>query len=301
MISYSRMKTTLKYWPLDFFRSFSQIMLQRNALTGFLFCLGIGLNSVTMLAGGIVATLSSLVVARLFHYEPEAINSGLYGFNAALVGVAIFCFYPPTALSISLLVIGGMLSTFVMHFMRVKMLAIPALTAPFIVSTWLIFLLLEVVGTQVSAPAISTYAVGDFYAVMRGVGQVIFQDYWLAGAIFVCGLIFNSLYSATWAVVGSALGLLVARTFNFSEELVFVGLYGFNACLAAIFLAHRYKNKLWLVFVGILLSVFITRIFEFTALPALTAPFVLASWFVIGVVRISKDYRDSIINKKESL
>ncbi|MFT6586792.1 MAG: urea transporter [Cognaticolwellia sp.] len=48
------MKHTLHHVSKTIFRSFSQVMLQQNTLTGLLFCLGIAINSVTMLLGALL-------------------------------------------------------------------------------------------------------------------------------------------------------------------------------------------------------------------------------------------------------
>jgi len=126
----------------------------------------------------------------------------------------------------------------------------------------------------------------DLYVVMRGVGQVMLQGYWLSGIIFVFGLFLHSYKVATWAIIGSVIGLVIARTFHFPEDVAHQGLYGFNASLTAIALAERFSEKKWSIFIGIVVSILLTRSFELLALAALTAPFVLASWIVIAVVRV---------------
>ncbi|MBP7143365.1 MAG: urea transporter [Opitutaceae bacterium] len=58
-------------------------------------------------------------------------------------------------------------------------------------------------------------------------------------------------------------------------------LYGFNASLASIALAGRCRDNVLAVLSGIVLSVVLTRGFQLTPVPALTAPFVLSTWLVI--------------------
>lgn len=246
-----------------------------------------------MLLGGIIATLSGLATAKLNQYDIESINNGLYGYNSALVGIAVFFFFPVSYFSLFLLVFGGAFATVIMHFMLVRMPNFPPFTAPFIISTWLIFLIIEICGLSVTTIAFSTDVSGHFYSVMRGVGQVMFQDYWLSGVIFIFGLFISSYKVATWAVIGSALGMLIAGIFNFSEDLLLMGVYGFNASLVAIALADKYEKLLWPIALAIVLAVFLTRIFELLTLPALTAPFVLASWLIFSFVKVGTYIQDS--------
>ena len=85
---------SFKHFYKSFLRSYGQVMLQGNAITGLLFLLGIALNSPTMLLGSILAIISAFAVAKLCRYDVNIVQQGLYGFNAALVGVAVFYFLP---------------------------------------------------------------------------------------------------------------------------------------------------------------------------------------------------------------
>ena len=273
----------------SFLCSFSQIMLQRSAVTGLLFIVGIGINSPTMLFGATTAVISALLVAQLFQFNTYAISNGLYGFNAALVGTAVFFFLPVNIFSFSLVILGGVVSTVIMHFMlhftAAKLSGFPAFTAPFIISTWLLLLLINAVGIDTTVIKVADNSEGDIYAIIRGIGQIMLQGYWLSGIAFIAGLVLHSYKSATWAIIGSVAGLFIARIFHFPEELALQGLYGFNASLTAIALAARFSNKQWPIVIGIVLSVLLTRAFELLSIAALTAPFVLASWLVIGLAK----------------
>ena len=122
----------LKRFAISFLRSFGQIMLQKSAVTGFMFMIGIGLSSPMMLIGAVVATLSGLATAKLYQYDTDSIHNGLCGFNAALVGIAVFFFLTPSVLSLGLLILGGALSTVIMNFMVVFRPGILPFTFPFL-------------------------------------------------------------------------------------------------------------------------------------------------------------------------
>ena len=280
----------------SFLRSFGQVMLQGNAITGLLFLLGIAVNSPVMLLGTALATLSSLVVANLCQFNLTARKSGLYSFNAALVGVAVFYFLSVSFSSLLVVIFGGAFSTLLTHFMLIRMTSIPAFTTPFIISTWLILLFIDY--AQLNSAVSSSLNEGDFGGVnsitvidylqasMRGVSQVMLQDSWLTGVIFLCAILVHSRTAAIAAFIGSAVGMLIATGFNFPQEKVMMGFYGFNSCLVAIALVGKYPNKHYLIFFALLVSVLLTSVFELLAVPALTAPFVLSTWLSIWLVNL---------------
>lgn len=285
------MNIPFAYFSKCFLHSFSQVMLQENVITGLLFLLGIGLNSPIMLLGSIMATVSALAVTKLCKYDLTATQSGLYSFNAALVGIAIFYFLPVSLTSLAFVIFGGSFSSLLMHFMITKLAKIPALTTPFILTTWLMLILIDYAGVSTIAQSpfddANSITFADYVlAVLRGIGQVMLQESWLSGAIFLCALAFTPAKAAIWALTGSAVGMLIAVALSSSQELVVVGIYGFNSCLVAIALVTRYPKKYWLIILGILVSVFLTSTFEQVSLPALTAPFVITTWLMISFVKI---------------
>jgi urea transporter len=62
---------------------------------------------------------------------------------------------------------------------------------------------------------------------------------------------------------------------------VALGLYGYNATLAAVAL-FLWKRSLIPPLLGMLLSVPLTELLPMLGIPALTAPFVLATWIVLS-------------------
>ncbi len=289
------MNYLLEHFAKSFLSSSAQIMLQSSSVTGLLFLVGIGINSPTMLLGCVLAVLSSLAIAKLRQYDFDSVNNGFYGFNAALVGIAVFFLLPLSCISLVLVVLGGVLSALLMHFMITKMPSIPALTTPFILLTWMIVLIIDYAELVTSSQEpfgvpISLSPIDSLHGVLRGVGQVMLQDSWLSGAVFCCALLFSSYKTAVWAILGSLIGLLVATTFGFSQDKAIMGLYGFNGCLVAIALVDRYPNKYWLIIFAILFTVVLTRAFEMIAIPALTAPFAITTWLMIEIVKLKSTF-----------
>jgi len=302
------MNYPFEHFAKSILSSSAQVMLQTNPITGLLFLIGIGINSITMLLGCLLAILSSLVAAKLFLYDRDSINKGIYSFSAALVGISVFTLLPLTYTALILAIFGGVLSTLLMHFMITKMPSIPALTAPFILSTWIVVLITDYLGLaslvlenqiipikqETIVTPITLSIVNALAGVFRGVGQVMLQDNWLSGAVFCFALLFSSYKAVVWVILASLIGFVIATWLGFSQENIMMGLYGFNACLVAITLIDRYPNKYWFTLLAIFLSVLITRVFEEVSIPALTAPFVMTVWIIIGLEKL----RCFLIKKK---
>lgn len=262
-------------------------MLQENVITGLCFIIGIAFNSPLLLFGSCVSAIASLSLAKYLKYEAEEINKGLYGYNAALVGCAVLYFMKPTLLSIALLIVGGMLSAIIMNFMLQKVRRVLAFTTPFIVTTWLIFILLELSNMEISTMPFDDPQNNILHITMRGVSQVMFQNDWISGCIFIIGLFFSSFKVTAWVIAASVLAIISARLFNFSDDLIILGVYSFNACLVVIALNVLYSRRFWPILVAIVITTLLTKGFIALAIPALTAPFVLTSWLVIALVRPS--------------
>jgi len=287
------MKTFISQLSKTVLHSFSQIMLQKNLATGLCFCIGIGINSPTMLLGGMIAILTSIVTTEFCQFNQQTTQNGLYSFNAALVGIGTFYFLPVSMLAIVFIVLGAFLATLIMHCMLDKLPAIPPFTAPFVITMWLVLIIVEVIGHPSAINQLKINTVNDFQVIMRGISQIMFQDYWLVGVIFIVGLFISSSKAAIWVVIGSATGLLTARFLGYSEELVLLGGYGLNASLVAIALAKQKEStvpaKVFtityspVILTGILISVVMTKAFQSLPLPALTAPFVLTCWLMVGI------------------
>jgi len=253
-----------------------------------------------MLLGCLLSISSSVVTAKLFRYDPESIKNGIYSFSAALVGISVFTLLPFTYIAFILVLFGGVLSTLLMHLMITKIPSMPALTTPFILSTWIIVLIIDYLtlaipsiddqtghlNQEIIVTPITLSFVDALNGAFSGVGQVMLQDNWLSGAVFCCALLFSSSKAAVGAILASLIGFVIATWLGFSQDKAIMGLYGFNACLVAITLIDRFPNKYWFILFAILLSVLLTRAFEEVIIPALTAPFVMTVWFIIGLDKL---------------
>jgi len=121
-------------------------------------------------------------------------------------------------------------------------------------------------------------------AVLRGIGQVFFQENALTGAIFLVGLVVSSPLMALGGLVGAAIGTATAWGVGFDEDEVAAGLYGFNSTLVGIatfFFFQPGATSIGLMVAACIAASLLTRLLRAQApFPTYTAPFVTTTWVV---------------------
>lgn len=258
-------------------KGLGQIMLQENALSGFLFLIGIFYGSVTMGFAALLAVASGTVTAILLKYDRSEIDKGLYGFSAALVGVGVIVFLKPLFICWILIAVGAIAATLLQHYFIKR--KIPVFTLPFVLVLWLILYLAHNYFSGILIdPSISVIkTTNHFIFAFNGFGQVIFQDNFVSGLIFFVAVFFNSPISALYGLVGAILSAVAANYFSAPVEDIAIGLFSYNAVLCAItFAGSDIKDSIWLV-ISVILSIAISLLMFHYSIIQLTFPFVLAS------------------------
>lgn len=289
----------LRPFALASLRGVGQVFFQESAISGAAFLLGIAWSSPRMAVGGIVGAILGTATARLLKFDEAEAAAGIYGFNATLVGIATLFFFEPGAASLLLLVGGCVAATFLTRLARSRV-PFPTYTAPFIITTWAVFFLGTALGAARVVHGDPPGAAGPWIGAAHGVSQVMFQaDLWTA-ALFLAGIAINDRRHAAWVLVASIVGMLVGIWHSTAAtrmldpeslversvyENVALGLYGYNATLAAVALA-LWRRSLIPPSLGMLLAVLLTDLVPMLGLPALTAPFVLATWLVLALARL---------------
>lgn len=279
-------------------KGIGQIMLQENSLTGFLFLIGIFYGSWTMGVAALLATICGTATAILLKYDQAEINRGLYGFSAALVGVATMLFLKPLFITWIILIIGSALATVIQHFFMKR--KIPVFTLPFVLITWLILFFTNNYGTGLLSESSTAIASPiDYFTVgFKGFGQVIFQDSLISGIIFFIAVFISSPISALYGFLGAVLSAIIAFSISAPVADISFGLFSFNAVLCAIvFAGKEIKDFIW-AFTAILLSLAISLFmlkFNFTQL---TFPFVLASCVTLFLkIKYGEKYQHTALKK----
>ncbi len=265
------------------FKGFGQIMLQENATTGAFFLSGILVNSVTMGLAALLAAMTGTATATLLKYDREETAGGLYGFSAALTGVAMLLFFRPV-LIVWLMVVAGAAAAAIIQHLFIKR-GITVFTLPFVLVTWIaLFAVTRWAPALLAGPAAAVVSKEVFFTfTLKGYGQVIFQNNLKSGMLFFLGVFISSPVAALYGLAGATLASIAGQHYGIPLEDVANGLLGFNAVLCAItFAGNRPRDGIW-VTVSVLLSLIVSLLMLRNNLPQLTFPFVAASMVTMAV------------------
>lgn len=263
-----------------------QVLFSSRPAAGALFLGGIALNSPLMATGAVAGIAAGTFAARALGYSEGKIREGIFGFNAALVGIATFVRFAPSVESFAALAVGSVVSTVIME--RMSRRSLPPRTAPFVLTTWGLWAAGSLLGFKPAAAAQSNLfgpilnIVPDVFGSLNGLGQVMFQGATLTGAAFLAGMLLTSRRLGLFAAAGSLAGGVLGTLCGASPEAVATGLLGYNSALGA---AAFEDKKTAAVSAAMTLPLYAA--FILVGVPALTAPFVLATWIAPRLLRPS--------------
>jgi urea transporter len=184
-------------------------------------------------------------------------------------------------------------------------LGLPALTAPFLATTWALLLVAQALGLPAAPAAASTGAAGldaalpggelpaRVWPLLRGLlvapAQVFLLDDPVSGLLVLLGLALASRRALGWALLGATLASATAWAAGLDAAGLGRGVYGFSAVLTAVALGDAApaasRRQRLAVLPAIVLTVLaqaaLNAVFGGVALPALTAPFVLVTWLFL--------------------
>ncbi|WDY59536.1 urea transporter [Pseudomonas sp. PSKL.D1] len=260
-------------WATALLNGFSQVLLLRNPLCGLCCLLAILLTAPDLVGGALLGALAGLLTAQRRGYDRADRQAGLYCYNGVLIGILICAVMPWSAMLPPLIIAAGGLSSIITHQWRKrggKLLI--AYTAPFVLLGWGVLVLAE-------PSASSGFVAADpLHALLRGVGQIFLLDKPLAGLLIISGMLIANPYAALWAVIASAIGGGVALAVDQAQG-AWLGLYGFNAALAALAFS-RQGERPWVTLLAIALALLLQPLFKLLPVAGLTAPFVVACWLM---------------------
>jgi urea transporter len=306
-----RCKSSALLWSVDvWLRGIAQVMLQDNPLTGAFFLAAIvwasyAANAPRLAIAAIVAVIVATLTAQWLRVDRDALQAGLYGYNATLVGLALATFIAPSALLWVYVVLGAMVSVVATLAISnvVKPWGVSALTFPFVITTWLMLLAtygfaglkgnLLPVGAVVAPfqayPSDPLDIIGGIQGVLRSISQVFLKSDGVAAVLLLAGLLVSSLAAASFALAGAVIAVATAHLLGAESELITGGLLGFSPVLTAITLGTVFYRPSPRVAVYAAVGTIFTVITQAAlnvaltpfAIPALTAPFVLVSWLFL--------------------
>ena len=295
-------------WTL---RGVGQVVFQNNPLAGLVILAGLLVNSWIYAAICVVGVVASTLTAIVLKADKALIRDGLFGFNGALVALALVAFTSedfragaiPSVAMLAYLICAAALTT--MAFASIAALLGPhkvaPLTMPFVFVGWLFLfavLKFDAIDAGPMAKPVSPdqfpydapYDLRTWYeGIGTSIGQIFFQDNWITGYIIIVGMAINSRISATMAFLGAVIGTVVAVMFGGPEGAIRDGLFGYNAALTAIalggfFLVLTWSSFLYAVFGPIVsawlwasIAIFLKPI----GMPVLTSTFVIVTWTML--------------------
>jgi len=316
------METLLSWWeercrsagPLRFvdivLRGIGQVLFQDNPLSGLLFLIAVGWGSYAaglpqVAIGGLLGVVVATVTAWWLRVDNAALRAGLYGYNAYLVGIALPTFLASTPLLWTYLVLGAIVSVVATLAMAnvMKTWGVAALTAPFILVTWLLLLSAYAFSgihgealpspgqiTPIPAEASNPLAVVDFlHGMLVSVSQIFVKGNGVAALLILVGLAVGSLAAAGFALAAALISVIVAHALGAESQLISAGLVGFNPILTAVALGTVFYRPGPRVIVYTLLATVLTVMVQGAmvsaltpfGIPTLTAAFVLVTWLFL--------------------
>lgn len=300
---------------IDFnLRGVGQVIFQNNPLTGLLFLLAIAYGAfdagqINIAFGAIVALIVATTTSMMLDGDKKSLSQGMFGFNGVLVGAAVPTFLANTPSMWVLLVVGAAVSTVVMLAISnvMKTWGAPALTFPFVLTTWFLVLAAYSFGNvgiegmgppafarhpatgSIDVQAIRVDAPLLLDAFLKGPAQVFLINNWVSGILVIFGLAASSLWAAGFALIGSATALLLSLILGASFGSIGNGLYGFSPVLTAVAIGCVFYRPSWRVAVYSLLATIFTVIVQAAmdaalapiGIPSFTAPFVFVTWLFL--------------------
>ena len=311
-------------------RGAGQVIFQNNPLTGLFFLAAIVWGAyvgaqLDIAVGAVVALVIATATAMLLDVDGASLRQGLFGFNGVLVGAAVPTFLVDTPAMWFLLIVGAATSTVVMLAVSnvMKTWGAPALTFPFVLTTWLLVLAAYSFGQLPiasmgppelpHAPAAADFAKDLTFswrpfaeASLKGPAQVFLINNWISGILVLIGLLVSSIWAGVFALAGSIVAVVVSLALGASYASIEAGLYGFSPVLTAVALGCTFYQPSWRVVLFALLGTVFTVIVQGAmdaalapmGIPTFTAPFVVATWlFLLPKAKLQPHAHEPIKNR----
>ena len=292
-------------------RGIGQVVFQNNPLSGLVILAALAFNSWIYAAICLIGVIASTGTAILLKADRALIRDGLFGFNGALVGLALVAFTSenfrtgavPSPAMLVYLICAAALTT--MAFASISAVLAPyktaALTMPFVLVGWLFLfavLKFDAIDAGPMAKPISPeqfpetvpYVLATWYeGIGTSIGQIFFQDNWISGYLIVIGIAINSRIAAVMGLLGAIVGTAVAALYGGPEGAVRDGLFGYNSALTAmalggVFLVLTWRSLLYALFGAVIASWLWASVAIFLkpiGMPVLTSTFVLVTWLML--------------------
>ena len=265
-------------------RGLSQCAFQTNEITGILFVVAVAIFSWRMAIFYAVSAAIGTLVARLLKADGELLDQGLFGFNSALMGLALGNFFHPNPALWLWMVVFAVVAAIVTVAMA-KWLRLPFLAAPFILTLWAMWPVADALGlARIELDAFPAVPWTWSTAVASALGSTLFSPNPITGVIFLVGIAISNWRHAIVAVIGALTAIALAAHVGAEGSAISSGFVGFNAVLAALAAYVIVGKDLRFVVLAAVLSTWLASyIYRGAPVPVLASGFVVAIWLELAV------------------
>ena len=293
-------------------RGIGQVVFQNNPISGAVILGGIFYNSWIYGTVCVVGTIISTLTALLLRADRGMIKDGLFGFNGALIAIAMVAYTSPNFTTGNIpnlhlclyIVLCAIFTTVILPAFGAILgpHKVSGLTMPFVLATWfflgalLHFATIDVSGalkptspSDFTGPTPSYSSITWLHGITMGIAEIFFQDNWVTGVIMLIGIAINSRIAAFMALMGSTVAVGAAMFYGAHDEAIRDGLFGYNAALTALalggfFLVLNVPGFIYAV-IGVLVTVRVWAslgiFLEPSCMPVLTSAFVFVTWMML--------------------
>ena len=124
-------------------QSISQVFLKESGVAALLLLVGLAVNSLAAAAFALAGAILAVLTAHLFGAESTLVTAGLLGFSPILTAIALgTVFYRPSLRVVAYAALGTVFTVVAQAALNAALMpiAIPALTAPFVLVSWMFLL-----------------------------------------------------------------------------------------------------------------------------------------------------------------
>lgn len=325
------MQKTIKTYFATILNSYAQVFFSENKILGALL-LVVSFFDPLAGTGGIISVSTVMLIAHYLNFNPNRLHSGMYGFNALLVGLGIGLTYAPTVQWAVILVVFAVLTFFTTLLLEgvFAKYALPFLSIPFLISIWLLTLSADSL-TFLGLSQRGIYTANELYAIggnnlvqlyywgleipipeslriyFLSLGAIFFQANVLSGLLISIGLLFYSRIAFTLSLFGLylAFGFYQLIGANFSE--LSYTYIGFNFILTSIavggyFIIPSRSSYLWLMVllpITVLITISLSKLFYIFGLAVYSLPFNVVVLLYLYVLKLRMEYSGGLIEVPE--
>ncbi|MBJ71535.1 MAG: hypothetical protein CMN31_09365 [Sandaracinus sp.] len=257
--------------------SYAQILFSRSPWVGALL-VGATFTSPRAAVFGLGAVLLAFLTAQALHYSPDQTRSGLFGYNALLVGLGGASLVEPSPMGFGLLAVaiaGSVLVTAAVHSALGQYFQLPALTIPFLLVFWIVLgaapladIPLRPLTHDETAIALGIPAGPRLF--FQSLGALFFLPRVDAGAVVFLALLVHSRIATTLALLAFGLVAFFGSELFVLADPTLAIMLGYNCILTAVALGGVWFVASGWSFLFALGGVLMTGLFTLGALPRMS-------------------------------